>query len=483
MRVNAVLMLLSQIAVVVAPLATMPHLTRTIGAEGLGIYSLSFSIASVFMVIGQLGAQLYGRREIAASRDKESRSRLFWELSSLIARCSVVVGVVYLFLLMVMPLEQTLFLALVLQLVFLASGAIDVSWLFHGVERFRLVTFSIIAARFINVFWIFLAIRNPSDTLLYVFIMASTFLLTSIFPWVFVFKFVHRPRFTDLISLRHFRPLLHFLVPAVSLQLFSAANIAIIGYFLTTLEVGFYDLAFRLARSPIALITVVGAVLLPRSAALFASRDFRAQELYLKRGMAVTMFMSTLVAFGLIGTSDSFVVIFAGQSFLPSVLILQILSVSLITIGWGNVLRTQLILPQGLDRVYSGSLVSGLIISCLLSAVLIFPFGTIGAAIGFLVGELVVACVQAYCIRNIVELKPLIAILVRFVLVGIFACGAMFLIKFCSFGLVQTFVLQIFVGSTIFILLTLLSEFFIKDRYFLNEIERVWKKVGALRHR
>lgn len=49
------------------PLVTAPYLSRIVGTEGVGLYGYSWAISYVFVLIGLLGLENYGPREIAAS--------------------------------------------------------------------------------------------------------------------------------------------------------------------------------------------------------------------------------------------------------------------------------------------------------------------------------------------------------------------------------------------------------------------------------
>ena len=70
-----------QILVIVMPLITTPYLSRVLGAEAIGIYSYTLSIATYFILFGTLGISLYGQREIAyVQEDDKKRSITFWEI-------------------------------------------------------------------------------------------------------------------------------------------------------------------------------------------------------------------------------------------------------------------------------------------------------------------------------------------------------------------------------------------------------------------
>ena len=61
-----------QILLIILPIITTPYISRVIGAEGLGTYSYSYSIASCFALICVLGVGDYGSRSIAKVRDDKN---------------------------------------------------------------------------------------------------------------------------------------------------------------------------------------------------------------------------------------------------------------------------------------------------------------------------------------------------------------------------------------------------------------------------
>ena len=68
-----------QLLVIALPLITAPYISRVIGAEGLGVYSYSYSITQYFVLFTMLGVNNYGNRSIAQSRDNiEKMQKMFW---------------------------------------------------------------------------------------------------------------------------------------------------------------------------------------------------------------------------------------------------------------------------------------------------------------------------------------------------------------------------------------------------------------------
>ena len=53
------------------PLITVPLVSRALGAQNIGIYSYTYSIANMFMLAGMLGISNYGNRSVARVRNDE----------------------------------------------------------------------------------------------------------------------------------------------------------------------------------------------------------------------------------------------------------------------------------------------------------------------------------------------------------------------------------------------------------------------------
>ena len=79
------------------PLVTTPYVSRVLGAEGVGVYSFTYSVIAWFMMLVILGNATYGIREISRKRDDAKEySALFWEIQilSIISLCICLVTLV-----------------------------------------------------------------------------------------------------------------------------------------------------------------------------------------------------------------------------------------------------------------------------------------------------------------------------------------------------------------------------------------------------
>ena len=73
-----------QILTLLTPLITAPYISRTLGVNGIGEYSFSYSIVAYFVLLAGFGIPSYAQREIAYNQDDPyGQSRIFWEVISL----------------------------------------------------------------------------------------------------------------------------------------------------------------------------------------------------------------------------------------------------------------------------------------------------------------------------------------------------------------------------------------------------------------
>ena len=63
---------------VLLPLVTAPYLSRTVGREGVGLYSYAWNISYFFCLVAMLGLENYGTRAIAAVRDDRRAPQPGW---------------------------------------------------------------------------------------------------------------------------------------------------------------------------------------------------------------------------------------------------------------------------------------------------------------------------------------------------------------------------------------------------------------------
>lgn len=151
-----------QILLVILPLITAPYIARTLGATAVGIYSYTNSIAYYFILFAMLGISNYGNISIASVRDnKEKLNKTFSTIYQLQFILFILAIVIYCIYSIFFVSENNLIF--ILQIFYVASGLLDISWLFFGLEQFKLTVFRNVVIKVITLVAMFLFVKNPDD--------------------------------------------------------------------------------------------------------------------------------------------------------------------------------------------------------------------------------------------------------------------------------------------------------------------------------
>lgn len=393
-----------QLLAIVLPLITTPYISRVLGADSIGIYAYSYTVANYFMLVAMLGVKNHGNRSIAAVRDDpKALSRTFWEIYGLQALCSAVALIAYLCCVLVLEQEhRTVFL---IQSIYVLTGMLDISWLFFGLEKFKLTVTRNIAMKLMTLVCIFLFVRTAEDLWIYTLILVLGTFFSQSYLWLYLKKEVrwHRPTFSRL--LKHLKPELILFIPVIAVSLYKMMDKIMLRQMSTYQQVGFYESSEKILNIPTGIITALGTVMLPRMANLAAKGLTKTSKRYIHDSMLFAMFLSGGMAFGIAGIAEVLVPVFLGEEYLPCVGLLKVLAPTVMLISWANVLRTQFLIPNQKDRSYIISVVLGAIVNLTANALLIPSLSAMGAAIGTLLAEFAVCVSQTVMVRRDLPVK------------------------------------------------------------------------------
>ncbi len=184
---NFIYNVLYQILIMILPLITAPYIARVLGAERIGIYSYTYSIAYYFVLFGQLGLNVYGNRSIAIVRDdKEKLSKTFSSIFIVQLFISIVSCICYLLFIIFSSSEYRLIF--VIQFVFVLSCVFDINWFFFGIEKFKLTVVRNTIIKITTVICVLLFVKTQADLWKYTTIMAVGSFLAQLVLWLQIRK-------------------------------------------------------------------------------------------------------------------------------------------------------------------------------------------------------------------------------------------------------------------------------------------------------
>ncbi|MCI1956422.1 MAG: flippase [Oscillospiraceae bacterium] len=441
-----------QILIMILPLLTAPYLARTVGAEGLGTYAYTFSIANYFVLIAMLGVNNYGNRSIAMVRSDKSRlSKTFWEIYTLQLVMSVIIAVVYI--IYVMLFVKNGRLIFLLQFIYLLSAALDINWFFFGLEQFKITVTRNTVVKVLTVISVFLFVKNDADLWKYTLIMASGILFSQCALWPFVHRYVSFVRVSLKRVLVHLKPNLVLFVPVIAISIYKILDKIMLGKISTIAQVGFFDNADKIINVPLSLVTALGTVMLPRMSNLISQGMEEQGYRYIRNSIYFIMFLSSAMAFGLAGIAPEFAPVFFGRSFAICGLLIAIMAPTIIFISWANVIRMQYLIPNKKDKIYVISVLLGAIINIIVNILLIPRMGAVGTAIGTLCAEASVMIYQTVMVRKELPIGKYVQYSASFPIFGI---AMYYVVRTIGnhMGIhIMTIVMQVIAGGTIYLVL------------------------------
>lgn len=441
-----------EILIILIPLITSPYLTRTLGAENLGIYTYTYTIVSYFVLFARLGIVNHGSREIAKQTTREGKSRIFSNLFSLQLIISLIVLAAYLVYVLAIGVDYPM-IALI-QTLFLLSAMIDINWAFWGVEEFKLSITRNIIVKLLSTGLIFVFVKEPGDIVAYVLISGccnfagQAVMLTKVKRY---FTFV-RPEKKQM--LENLTPLLVLFVPTVAVSLYKMMDKIMLGELCNKADVAYYEYAAMFVNIPLGFITSLGTVMMPRISKLAGEGNKEKGLEYTATSMIFVVALSTAMAFGLSAIAPTFVPWYLGADFKASVDLLIGLSVTLVFLSWANVIRTQFLIPYKKDKEYIVSLIAGAIINLTINFILIPKIGAAGAVLGTIAAEFAVCLLQTLFVRKDLDIRDYLRRCSGFVPIGIIMYLCVSLLRATPLNSIALIILQVLTGVVVYVVLS-----------------------------
>lgn len=468
---NFILNTIYQVLILIVPLVTTPYVSRVLGADGVGIYSYTYSNVSYFLLVGALGSRTYGSREIAyLQNDIEARSRVFFELVILrliTSSIAITAYVVYLFFFVSIDSKIA-----ALQILYLIAGVFDIIWLFQGMEDFSRVVFRNTVLKIFNVILVFTLVKTGKDVDLYTIILAGMTLVADVSIWWYIPKYVKRIPLKELRPFRHIKAEFLLFLPTIAIQVYTYVDKSMIRAFSTSaVENGYYEQTEKIVRVAISVITSLSTVMAPRIAKTFADGNKDLLNTYMRKSFRFTWFMAIPVMFGIMGVSGTFVPVFFGSGYDKVKILMPLYSILIVFVSMSYILGIQFLIAIGRQNVYTVAVTISAVVNVAMNLVLIPHFASIGAAMATITAECIGAvAMMVYCRhQGLLSFSDMCGYTKQYWFSGIIMFGVVYIVtRLMSTGVVLL-ILEIIVGIAVYAGVLLI----LKDQLFFSNIKSV----------
>lgn len=407
LKFNIILSSIHQLLTLFLPLVTAPYVSRVLGAEGTGIFSYTSSIQAYFTLFAALGTGVYGVREIARKRNnKKQYSTLFWEIELLTVLTSSVAIILWLLWAIFSKEFQLIYLILTLNLF---AVLFDISWFYTGLEQFVYTIGLNALFKIFGTIAIFTFIKEPSDLNTYIFIIASTSLLSSISLWIYLPKILVKVSLNTLSLKGHLKQTLIYFVPTIATSIYTVLDKTMIGVITQNAnENGYYEQATKIINILKSItFTALNSVLGARIAYLFSEKKYDEIKSRIALSLDFIFFIGMAFFFGLLSVSETFVPIFFGQGYDQVIYLLYVFSPIVVIIGVSNCLGSQYYTPAGLRSQSAKYIIIGSVFNLLLNLVFIPVFRSKGAVTSSVLAESLITFLYVKNSNGYVDFKQL----------------------------------------------------------------------------
>ena len=389
----------NQILMLILPFITTPYVTRVFSSSELGSYGYYNSIVSYFALLATLGIGNYAVKEI--SSNSSNRSKVFWEIYSI----QLVFSFLSLGLYILLCLVNHSFHNVIAYIVgiTLLSRAIDISWLFQGVEDFRSLTFRSVMIKLIGVVSILIFIKEESDLYLYIFLLVFYELLGQIIMWIPAKNWLQKPVFSLKDSIKHLNSVFILFIPQVAISLYALLDRTLLGALVSTRDVGIFEQGSKLVNLLLVVVTTLSGVILPHISNLISEgQKEKVNQFYEFSFLVYNVVIFPMIA-GMLIVNDNFVQFFLGSEFQDAKYAIMIMVWNMFFIGWTNIMGIQILIPHNKHKQFMVSTTIPAFFSITCNLVLIPYLGYIGASITSVLTESVVWIIQLYYARDIMK--------------------------------------------------------------------------------
>jgi O-antigen/teichoic acid export membrane protein len=421
------------------PLITFPYVSRILGPEGIGKVNFSFSVATYFIMIAQVGIPVYGIKEISKVREnKQKLSKVFSELFTINTLMMLVAVLVYSIIFLFsakMQAENALFIVAGIS-VFLSLFSID--WLYSGLEEYKFIALRSIFVKLISIIMLFIFVHNSDDYVIYAIITVLGTVITNILN---IFAARKKLKFTikNLDLKRHRKPIISLSSAGVIGSIYANLDIILLGSLVGDKYVGYYSTTRKITGLIVAIIGSLGTVLVPRLS-FYLDKNMKDEYNQLaQKSLNFIYFLSFPAIIYIIFMARDILHFFGGEEFITASMSLGIISFQVLATSLATFYGFQVILPHNDEKSLVKANVVGAIVNLVLNLTLIKVFYHNATSIAIVLSEFAVTFTLIWLSKS-----------------------------YTNFKLYNSESIKYFKGSILLIICLIITDIFLKDNYLIN---------------
>lgn len=459
-KINYIYSTFYQILSIVLPLVTTPYVSRILSVDSIGIYSFTGSIISYFVLFVSFSFQTYGQREVAYQKnDRVKISIIFFEIQIKKMIFTLLAYVLFAIFLFGTSKYKEMYL---IQSISIAAAFFDITYLFQGMEQFRLTVIRNTIVKLAGLFLILILVKKPSDIYLYTIIQTGTVLFGNLSLWLYLPRFISFKYFKMTKISHGLVELFQLFIPVLSIQLYYTIDKTMLGMTSNGMtENGYYEQAIKIIRLCQNMMGAMGSVLLSSIPRMLVNSGKDAVKDTINHAIKLNLFIAAPITMGLIGIADVMVPWFLGTGYEKSATLICIFAPMTLLSAVSMIIGNGILLPLRRQNCLTMATVGAMIFNIIFNIILIPQFGAGGAALASVGSEIVTLIIQGFFAKEYIDLQFIIKNAIKYLGIAAIMYVVISLIKVFvhdSIGLFMVTLLLIMIGMVVYFSILLFTK-------------------------
>ena len=406
---NYIYNILYQLVKLFLPLFLVSYTYAHLGPSTLGINDYAANISSWFILLGVLGVNTYGNREIAKVRDNKDRlSKSFYEILVMqIINMTIALVLYVIYTLLFVKENQIIYFLICLSIL---ASVFDISWFYYGVEDFGIVSIRNIVVKVVSVLLIFAFVKKPADLWMFTLINSLSDLIGQLVTFLGLKKYINKTKVSVKDAYKnHLAGTFALFIPTVAINIYTLLDQTLLGTMVEDKgQLNLYKTSVSFVKMFLYFVTSIGAVVMPRIANLFVkNNDHSEVNRYINMTFKLAIILSIPIFVALEVVSGSFFPWYTKDEYMYVIPLVRLVSPIIIFISLSNVFGTQYLVPVGRNNEYTKSIIAGALINLAINLYAIPRWQAAGACVASVCAEFTVTFTQWLYIRKDVEIHSM----------------------------------------------------------------------------
>lgn len=366
---------LLQVAGYVFPLISMPYLARVIGADGFGKIAFASAIVVWIQTISDWGFNLTATRDVAQNRNnKEVVSRLISNVLWARSVLTLLSGIILLLVVLLVPYLRENADIIFVTFLLVPGHILFPEWFFQAIEKMKYTTFFNLFLKLVFTVAVFVFIHKREDYLIQPLLTTIGYLLCGIGALYLIFKkwgyTLYKPQWTEIF--KTIRNSTDVFINNLMPNLYNSFSVMLLGFFGGSTANGIYDGGNRFPVIFYQFQSVLSRAFYP-----FLSRRPDKHSFYARLNI-VSALAGTVI---LVLISPLIIKIMLGDEFEKSVVVMQILSLSVVFLAMDYTYGTNFLIINHKEKPLRNLTFVSSLVGMSVAIPLVYYFSYMGAAI------------------------------------------------------------------------------------------------------